>query len=102
MISSLLSVPPARLEALLADYQREVARRRRQSLLVLAIIAILVAIAGRVGEVDLDNLVRQHLELHQLFRPDHAEADGGAFRRRCRGLVLGYRGLAEARCSTPS
>ena len=41
MTSSLLSVPQARLEALLADYQREVGRRRRQSLLVLAILAFL-------------------------------------------------------------
>ena len=57
MTSSILSVPQARLEALLAGYQREVGRRRRQSLLVLAILAILIAIAGRVGEVDLANLV---------------------------------------------
>jgi phosphonate transport system permease protein len=57
MASSLLSIPQARLEALLAGYQREVARRRRQSLLVLAIIAILIVIAARVGEVDLANLV---------------------------------------------
>jgi phosphonate transport system permease protein len=56
MTSSILSVPQARLEALLAGYQREVARRRRQSLLVLAILAILIAIAGRFGEVDLANL----------------------------------------------
>lgn len=58
MTSNLLSVPQARLETLLADYQREVGRRRRQSLLVLAILAILIAIAGRVGEVDLENLFR--------------------------------------------
>ncbi|HWX06072.1 MAG TPA: phosphonate ABC transporter, permease protein PhnE [Bradyrhizobium sp.] len=58
MTSSLLSVPQARLEALLADYQREVGRRRRQSLLVLAILAILMVMAGRFGEVDFDNLVR--------------------------------------------
>jgi phosphonate transport system permease protein len=56
MTSSILSVPQARLEVLLADYQREVGRRRRQSLLVLAILAILVVIAGRFGEVDLNNL----------------------------------------------
>jgi phosphonate transport system permease protein len=56
MTSSILSVAPARHEVLLADYQREVGRRRRQSLLVLAILAILVAIAGRFGEVDLNNL----------------------------------------------
>ena len=47
MTSSLLSVPPARLEALLAGYRREVGRRRRQSLLVLAILAILAVIAVR-------------------------------------------------------
>lgn len=57
MASSILSVPQARLEALLADYQREVRRRRRQSLLVLAILAVLVAIAGRFGDVNLANLV---------------------------------------------
>ena len=58
MTSSILSVPPARPEVLLADYQRAVARRRRQSLLVLAVLAILIVIAGRFGEVDLDNLFR--------------------------------------------
>ncbi|MDE2329438.1 MAG: phosphonate ABC transporter, permease protein PhnE [Bradyrhizobium sp.] len=57
MTSSMLSVPQARLQALLAGYQREVRRRRWQSLLVLAILAILAAIAGRFGEVDLANLV---------------------------------------------
>jgi phosphonate transport system permease protein len=60
MASSILSVSQARLEVLLADYRREVGRRRRQSLLVLAILAILVAIAGRFGEVDLGYLV-QHI-----------------------------------------
>jgi phosphonate transport system permease protein len=60
MTSSILSVPPARLEVLLADYQREVGRRRRQSLLVLAILAILIAIAGRFGEVDV-NYLFQHI-----------------------------------------
>jgi phosphonate transport system permease protein len=60
MTSSILSVPPARLEVLLADYQREVGRRRRQSLLVLAILAMLIAIAGRFGEVDL-NYLFQHI-----------------------------------------
>jgi phosphonate transport system permease protein len=60
MASSILSVSQARLEVLLADYRREVGRRRRQSLLVLAILAILVAIAGRFGEVDLSYLI-QHI-----------------------------------------
>jgi phosphonate transport system permease protein len=57
MNSRVLSVPQARLDALLADYQRAVGRRRRQSLLVLAILAILIVMAGYIGEVDLTNLV---------------------------------------------
>ena len=58
MTSRILSVAPARLEVLVAGYQREVARRRRQSLLVLAIVAVLIVIAGKVGEVDPNNLVQ--------------------------------------------
>lgn len=56
MTSRILSVSSARLEVLVADYQREVARRRRQYLLVLAVLAVLIVIAGKVGEVDLLNL----------------------------------------------
>jgi len=57
MASSILSVSQGRLEVLVADYQREVARRRRQSLLVLAVLAVLIVVAGRFGEVDLKNLI---------------------------------------------
>ena len=57
MASSILSVSQARLEVLVADYQREVVRRRRQSLLVLAVLAVLIVVAGRFGEVDLKNLI---------------------------------------------
>jgi phosphonate transport system permease protein len=57
MASSILSVSQARLGVLVADYQREVGRRRRQSLLVLAILAVLIVVAGRFGEVDLKNLI---------------------------------------------
>jgi phosphonate transport system permease protein len=57
MASSILSVSQARLEVLVADYQREVGRRRRQSLLVLAVVAVLIVVAGRFGEVDLKNLI---------------------------------------------
>src|SRR5215475_12044431 len=60
MTSRILSVAPARLEALVSGYQREVTRRRRQSLLALAIVAALIVIAGKVGEVDLNNFV-QHI-----------------------------------------
>jgi phosphonate transport system permease protein len=58
MTSRILSVAPARLEVLVAAYQREVARRRRQILLVLAIVAVLSVIAGKIGEVDANNLVQ--------------------------------------------
>ena len=57
MASSIVSVSQARLEVLVADYQREVVRRRRQSLLVLAVLAVLIVVAGRFGEVDLKNLI---------------------------------------------
>jgi phosphonate transport system permease protein len=57
MPSSLPIVSAARIEVLAADYQRVVLRRRRQSFLVLAILAVLIAIAGRIGEVDLKNLI---------------------------------------------
>jgi phosphonate transport system permease protein len=57
MPSSIRALPQARLEVLVADYQREVGRRRRQSLLVLAVMAVLIFLAGRIGEVDLKNLV---------------------------------------------
>lgn len=57
MTSPILSVAPARLQALVAGYEREVARRRRQSLLVLAVVAVLIVIARKVAEVDLSNLI---------------------------------------------
>jgi phosphonate transport system permease protein len=57
MPSSLPIVSQARLEALVDDYQRVVLRRRRQSFLVLAILGLLILLAGRFGEVDLKNLV---------------------------------------------
>src|SRR5580704_3048972 len=56
MASSTVNVSQARLEVLVADYQREIGRRRRQSLLVLAVLAVLIVVAGRFGEVDLKNL----------------------------------------------
>ena len=58
MPSSIPTLPRARLEVLVADYQREVTRRRRLSLLVLAVMAVLIFLAGRIGEVDLKNLVQ--------------------------------------------
>lgn len=57
MPSSIPVVSQARLEVLVADYRRVVVRRRRQSFLVLAILAFLILLAGRFGEVDLRNLI---------------------------------------------
>jgi phosphonate transport system permease protein len=57
MTSRILSVSPARLEVLVADYQHKVARRRWQFLLVVVILAVLIAIAGKVGEVKPANLI---------------------------------------------
>jgi phosphonate transport system permease protein len=57
MPSSIPVVSQARIEALVADYHRVVLRRRRQSFVVLAILAVLIMLAGRFGEVDLRNLV---------------------------------------------
>ena len=58
MTSGVLSVPQERLEALLADYDREIARRRWRSLAVLAVLAVLSVVAGYFGEVDLGNLAK--------------------------------------------
>ena len=57
MPSSLPIVSQARLEILVGDYRRVVMRRRGQSFLVVAILGGLTLLAGRVGEVDLNNLV---------------------------------------------
>jgi phosphonate transport system permease protein len=57
MHSSIPVVSQARIEALVADYHRVVLRRRRQSFVVLAILAALILLAARFGEVDLRNLV---------------------------------------------
>jgi phosphonate transport system permease protein len=67
MPSSIPVVSQARIEVLAADYQRVVVRRRRQSLLALAILAVLILIAGRFGEVDLRNLVDNISNLTSYF-----------------------------------
>jgi phosphonate transport system permease protein len=57
MPSSIPAVSQVRIEALVADYHRVALRRRRQSFVVLAILAALIMLAARFGEVDLRNLV---------------------------------------------
>ena len=67
MASSILSYRRRGLSVLVADYQRAVGRRRRQSLLVLAVLAVLIVVAGRFGEVDLANLVHNISGLTSYF-----------------------------------
>ena len=49
MASGLLILPQQQIERLLASYSRAVARRRRQFYLVLVVLALLAAVAGRYG-----------------------------------------------------
>jgi phosphonate transport system permease protein len=60
MSAGIVLPPQHRIDQLLAGYERDVARRRRQLLALLATLFILAAIAGRSSEVDLGNLF-QHL-----------------------------------------
>jgi phosphonate transport system permease protein len=67
-MSAGIVVPPQhRIDQLLAGYQRDVARRRRQSLAVLTALLVLVVIAGRYSEVDLGNLFRNLPGLSSYF-----------------------------------
>jgi ABC-type phosphate/phosphonate transport system permease subunit len=54
--AGLVLPPQHRIEQLLAGHQRDVARRRRQSLGVLTALVVLAVIAGHYSEVDLGNL----------------------------------------------
>ena len=52
MTAGVPATPTRRLDELLARYGREIGRRRRRSLAVLAILALLILVAGRFAEVD--------------------------------------------------
>ena len=67
MTAGIVVPPPHRIDQLLAGYQRDVARRRRQWLAVLATLLILAVIAGRYSEVDLGNLFRHLSGLTSYF-----------------------------------
>jgi phosphonate transport system permease protein len=58
MPAGIPSLPQHQLDRLLANYGREVARRRRRWLTVLIAVAALILIAGRYGEVEFGNLFR--------------------------------------------
>ncbi len=82
MSTGLPTLPAQRLDQLLANYRRDVTRRRRQSLAALGVLLVLVALAGRYGEVDLHNLLRHLSGLTSYFgrimpklRADHLTGD---------------------------
>jgi phosphonate transport system permease protein len=67
MPAGIPSLPQHQLDRLLANYGREVARRRRRWLTVLVAVAALILIAGRYGEVELGNLFRHLSGLTSYF-----------------------------------
>ena len=82
MISGLPALPEQRLSQLLANYRRDVARRQFRSLAVLAVLVILVALAGRWGEVEPGKLLHHLSGLTSYFgrimptlRADHLTGD---------------------------
>lgn len=82
MTISLPTLPDRQRDHLLAVYARDVARRRRQSLMVLAAVLALAILAGRVDEVDLRTLWHHISGLTSYFgrimprlRADHLTGD---------------------------
>jgi phosphonate transport system permease protein len=67
MTAGIPTLPQDHLDLLLADYGRQVARRRHQSFGVLAILAVLAVVAGHYGEVDLGNLLNHLSGLTSYF-----------------------------------
>jgi phosphonate transport system permease protein len=67
MTAGIPTLPQDRLDLLLAGYGRQVARRRRRSFAVLAILAFLAVVAGHYGEVDLGNLLNHLSGLTSYF-----------------------------------
>jgi len=82
MRTGLPTLPSQRLDQLLAQYGRTVARSRQQYLLAFAAIAVLIGLAGRYGEVDVAHLLRHLSGLTSYFgrilptlRPEHLSGD---------------------------
>jgi phosphonate transport system permease protein len=82
MSTGLPVLPEHRLAQLMANYGRDVARRRRQWMTALGVIIVLVFLASHYGEVQLGTLVRHLSGLTSYFgrimprlRPDHLTDD---------------------------
>ena len=82
MSTGLPTLPQQRLDQLLANYGRDVARRRQRSLAVLGALVVLITVAGHYGEVDLRNLFHHLAGLTSYFgrimpnlRADHLTGD---------------------------
>jgi len=67
MSTGLPVLPEQQLAKLLASYSRDVARRRRNSLVGLVVVAALILVAGRFAEVELGNLVHHLSGLTSYF-----------------------------------
>jgi len=84
MSSGLPTLPARQIENLLASYGNAVARRRRQSILVLGTLAVLAVAASRFAEVDIAHLLHHLSGLTSYFgrilpklRSDHLTGDIG-------------------------
>jgi len=82
MSSGLPTLPARQIENLLASYGNAVARRRRQSILVLGTLAVLAVSASRIAEVDIAHLLHHLSGLTSYFgrilpklRSDHLTGD---------------------------
>ena len=82
MSSGLPTLPARQIENLLASYGNAVARRRRQSILVLGTLAVLAVAASRFAEVDIAHLLHHLSGLTGYFgrilpklRSDHLTGD---------------------------
>lgn len=67
MTAGLPSLPQQQIVQLLASYGREAARRRRQYVVGIVVMIVLVTVAARYGEVDLHNLARNISGLTSYF-----------------------------------
>jgi phosphonate transport system permease protein len=82
MTAGIPTLPQQRFAQLLAGYERAIAKRRWQWFGVFAVLALLVAMAGHYGEVDVGNLLHHLSALTNYFgrilpqlRPDHLTGD---------------------------